>query len=54
MFEGNLEEGELEMSGRFPRWSIEILPAAQIVENIWEEFDEALANPVGKYYNLRI
>lgn len=46
MFEGNLEEGELEI-GQVSSLIDGILPAAQIVENIWKEFDEALANPVG-------
>ncbi|MBX2925897.1 MAG: nitronate monooxygenase [Chitinophagaceae bacterium] len=45
MFEGNLEEGELEI-GQVASMISDILPAAQIVENIWKEFDERLANPV--------
>ncbi|MBX3253718.1 MAG: nitronate monooxygenase [Chitinophagaceae bacterium] len=46
MFEGDLEEGELEI-GQVASLINDILPAAQIVENIWEEFDERLAHPVG-------
>lgn len=43
MFEGDLEEGELEIgqvSGRIP----DILPAATIVENIMREYRETLAS----------
>jgi enoyl-[acyl-carrier protein] reductase II len=45
MLEGNLEEGELEI-GQVSALLKEILPAHVIVKNIWEEFNEALRNPV--------
>ena len=48
MFEGDLDEGELEI-GQVSALLEDILPAAQIVENIWEEFAEALQNPINKY-----
>lgn len=48
MFEGDLDEGELEI-GQVSALLDEILPAAQIVENIWEEFTGALQNPINKY-----
>lgn len=46
MFEGNLNEGELEI-GQVSALLDDILPAAVIIENIWKEFNEALANPLG-------
>lgn len=46
MFEGNLDEGELEI-GQVSALLDDILPAATITENIWMEFNEALANPLG-------
>jgi enoyl-[acyl-carrier protein] reductase II len=45
MFEGNLEEGELEI-GQVSALLDEILPAGAIVINLWREFSEALINPV--------
>ncbi len=45
MFEGNLEEGELEI-GQSSSLLKDILPAATIVKNLWTEFSEALENPV--------
>lgn len=45
MFEGDLEEGELEI-GQVSALLDTILPAAEIVKNLWAEFKEALANPV--------
>lgn len=48
MFEGDLDEGELEI-GQVSALLDDILPAAQIVENIWEEFTGALQNPINKY-----
>lgn len=45
MFEGNLEEGELEI-GQVSALLDDILPAAEIVKNLWSEFNEALANPL--------
>ena len=47
MFEGELEEGELEI-GQVSSLLNEILPAAEIVKNIWNEFEEALINPIKK------
>ena len=45
MFEGNLAEGELEI-GQVSALLDDILPAGQIVQNVWKEFTEGLANPV--------
>jgi len=45
MFEGDLREGELEI-GQVACLVDDILPAARIVEIIWQEFSEALANPL--------
>jgi len=45
MFEGNLEEGELEI-GQVSALLKDILPAGTIVKNLWNEFNEALADPV--------
>src|SRR5688500_14846438 len=45
MLEGNLEEGELEI-GQVSALLKEILPAGEIVKNIWREFNEGLRNPV--------
>ncbi len=47
MFEGELQEGELEI-GQVCSSIKNILPAATIVKNIWQEFEEALANPLSK------
>jgi len=47
MFEGNLEEGELEI-GQASALVRDILPAAEIVKNVWQEFQEALNNPIKK------
>ncbi|MBC7874951.1 MAG: nitronate monooxygenase [Ferruginibacter sp.] len=47
MFEGNLEEGELEI-GQVSALLDGIFPAAEIVNNVWQEFTESLANPVKK------
>ena len=46
MHEGNLDEGELEI-GQVSALVKDILPAAQIVSNIWNEFSESLKNPLG-------
>ena len=46
MYEGNLEEGELEI-GQVSALVKDILPAGEIVTNIWNEFSQALANPLG-------
>jgi enoyl-[acyl-carrier protein] reductase II len=45
MFEGDTEEGELEI-GQVSALLDDILPAARIVENVWNEFCEALLQPV--------
>ena len=45
MFEGNLQEGELEI-GQVSALLDDILPAAVITENIWQEFLTALENPL--------
>jgi enoyl-[acyl-carrier protein] reductase II len=45
MFEGNLEEGELEI-GQVSTLINDILPAAEIVKNIWDEFAKALTTPL--------
>lgn len=47
MFEGDLKEGELEI-GQVSALLNDILPAGQITETIWTEFQEALKNPLGK------
>lgn len=46
MFEGNLQEGELEI-GQVSALLDDILPAASITQNIWQEFETALQNPLG-------
>jgi enoyl-[acyl-carrier protein] reductase II len=45
MFEGNLDEGELEI-GQVSALLDDILPAGQIVQNIWKEFSDTLQNPI--------
>src|SRR6186713_1607468 len=47
MFEGNLDDGELEI-GQGSALVHDILPAAEIVKNVWQEFQEALSNPIKK------
>ncbi len=47
MFEGNLDEGELEI-GQGSALLHNILPAAEIVKNVWREFEEGLNNPIKK------
>src|SRR6185369_12995990 len=47
MFEGDLDEGELEI-GQASALLKEILPAATIVQKIWQEFEEGLMNPIKK------
>jgi enoyl-[acyl-carrier protein] reductase II len=47
MYEGNLEEGELEI-GQVSALIHEILPAATIVQNVWKEFQICLKNPLRK------
>ena len=43
MFEGDLEEGELEI-GQIAGLINEVIPAAQIIDNFIEEYDQALKN----------
>jgi enoyl-[acyl-carrier protein] reductase II len=45
MFEGNLEEGELEI-GQVSSLLDRILPAGDIVKKVWQEFREGLQNPI--------
>ncbi|SHF83323.1 NAD(P)H-dependent flavin oxidoreductase [Flavisolibacter ginsengisoli] len=45
MYEGNLDEGELEI-GQASALLHNILPAADIVHNLWKEFQEGLSNPI--------
>ena len=45
MFEGNLDEGELEI-GQVSANIKELLPAAKIIDDVWKEFTEALARPL--------
>lgn len=45
MMEGKLDEGELEI-GQVSALLKEVLPACEIVKNIWEEFNEGLRNPL--------
>ena len=48
MYEGDLDEGELEI-GQVSAMVNNILPAGQIVHDLWEEFSGALQNPINKY-----
>jgi len=48
MFEGDLREGELEI-GQVCALLDDILPAAEIVRNVWKEFMDGLANPVKRF-----
>lgn len=45
IFEGNLDEGELEI-GEVSAIVDQILPAEEIVKNVWKEFQEGLSVPV--------
>lgn len=45
MFEGNLEEGELEI-GQVSTLIKNIKPAGVIVKDLWQEFTQSLANPL--------
>ncbi|HEY2721219.1 MAG TPA: nitronate monooxygenase [Chitinophagaceae bacterium] len=47
MFEGNLDEGELEI-GQGSALIRDILPAGKIVKAVWKEFEEGLNNPMKK------
>lgn len=46
MFEGDMHEGELEI-GQVSMLIKDIKPAGVIVENMWQEFNSALAGPLG-------
>jgi enoyl-[acyl-carrier protein] reductase II len=45
MFEGNLDEGELEI-GQVSSLLDRILPAGDIVKKVWQEFMDGLQNPI--------
>jgi enoyl-[acyl-carrier protein] reductase II len=45
MFEGNLDEGELEI-GQVGVLLDRVLPAAEIVKKVWAEFMDGLKNPL--------
>jgi enoyl-[acyl-carrier protein] reductase II len=45
MFEGDLTQGELEI-GQVSALLNSILPAAEIVKKVWQEFEQGLSNPV--------
>jgi enoyl-[acyl-carrier protein] reductase II len=45
MFEGDLEEGELEI-GQVSSMIKKILPAGEVVKQVWDEFNYALINPL--------
>lgn len=45
MFEGDMQEGELEI-GQAGALLDRILPAAEIVKKVWEEFMNGLAEPL--------
>jgi enoyl-[acyl-carrier protein] reductase II len=45
MFEGDLDEGELEI-GQVSALLEKIEPASSIVQDIWDEFNKALRNPI--------
>jgi len=47
IFEGDLDEGELEI-GEVSAIIHDILPAAEIVKNVWKEFMDGLSDPVKK------
>jgi enoyl-[acyl-carrier protein] reductase II len=47
MFEGDLEQGELEI-GQVSSLLNNILPASEIVKNVWKEFMSGLADPLKK------
>jgi enoyl-[acyl-carrier protein] reductase II len=51
MFEGDMEEGELEI-GQVSAMVKSIQPAGEIVKEIWTEFCEILNNPLRKDLNL--
>jgi enoyl-[acyl-carrier protein] reductase II len=52
MYEGNLDEGELEI-GQVSALINDILPAGQIVQNIWDEFNAVLQHPLTRNLQMR-
>ncbi|QEC69583.1 nitronate monooxygenase [Panacibacter ginsenosidivorans] len=46
MFEGDMDEGELEI-GQVSALVKNILPASEIMKQLWQEFTQALSNPLG-------
>jgi enoyl-[acyl-carrier protein] reductase II len=48
MFEGDLEAGELEI-GQVSAMIRKIMPAAGIVREIWQEFQQAMDNPLASH-----
>jgi enoyl-[acyl-carrier protein] reductase II len=46
MFEGNMEEGELEI-GQVSALIDDVPPAAEILSRMWTEFQQAVQNPLG-------
>jgi enoyl-[acyl-carrier protein] reductase II len=51
MFEGDMDEGELEI-GQVSSLVKNILPASEIVKELWQEFADALANPLDNFIVL--
>ena len=45
MFEGDMSAGELEI-GQVSALIKEIKPAAEVVKEIWEDFENALQKPI--------
>ncbi|MFZ9718699.1 MAG: hypothetical protein ACO3BD_05025, partial [Chitinophagaceae bacterium] len=45
MFEGDMDEGELEI-GQVSVLLNDILPAATIMDQLWQQFNEALHHPL--------
>jgi enoyl-[acyl-carrier protein] reductase II len=48
MYEGDLEEGELEI-GQVSAMIREIRPAGEIVQEIWQGFKDAMEEPLYKH-----
>jgi enoyl-[acyl-carrier protein] reductase II len=46
MFEGDLQQGELEI-GQVSALIKKIMPAADIVQELWTDFENALKFPLG-------
>ena len=47
MFEGDLEEGELEI-GQVSALIRNVIPAKEVIKQVWDEFNTALHNPLSK------